>query len=414
MGETDEIQSTKQMSVVALLTTRVRRLCMIYPEFVCHDNVFTALKELDALVGMKKLKIHVCEMIQTFILRKLKPRETTAPMLSHMALLGGPGTGKTTVARLIGEVVAGMQLLKRRKAPVAVPANVSAARLMQRTFNKERANYVTTLERLKRISNDHISKLRKAHPKHPSIDHLLAVRKHLVHEHTLATLAHASPTSSGSSTPTLPKAPKPIFQSGTVPDLKAEYLGQSGPKTQRFYNKALGGVAFVDEAYEMYNGGYSSGDAYGSEVLAVTVDYMTKYADSLMIILAGYPDRMRAMMAAQDGLLSRIAFVCEMDPFTTTELGEIFVQQLSMLGYHHQLQPEFLAEQLKAREKQFNNGRHMQQLAAKCVQAHSDAAFPALLDKETPVCEDIREEDFLAACEKFDKPPDESWKLSYS
>ena len=71
-------------------------------------------------------------------------------------------------------------------------------------------------------------------------------------------------------------------------DLVGEHLGSTAIKTNKLIDSALGGVLFIDEAYALYNEGYSGGDAFGSEAVAALLKRAEDDRDRLVIVLAGY------------------------------------------------------------------------------------------------------------------------------
>ncbi|MFD5426495.1 AAA family ATPase [Streptomyces sp. NPDC127084] len=109
-------------------------------------------------------------------------------------------------------------------------------------------------------------------------------------------------------------------------DLVGEFLGQTAVKANELIDSALGGVLFVDEAYSLSNTGYSKGDAYGDEALQVLLKRAEDNRDHLVVILAGYPEGMDRLLAANPGLSSR--FTSRVDfpsyrPLELTAIGEV-------------------------------------------------------------------------------------------
>ncbi|KAF8854271.1 P-loop containing nucleoside triphosphate hydrolase protein [Acephala macrosclerotiorum] len=88
-------------------------------------------------------------------------------------------------------------------------------------------------------------------------------------------------------------------------DLIGKYIGHSGPKTVKVFERALGRVLFIDEAYRLTSGTNSC--SYNSEVISELVDLLTKpkYAGKLIVILAGYSDEMNSLLSTNPGLASR-------------------------------------------------------------------------------------------------------------
>ncbi|KUL51882.1 AAA family ATPase [Streptomyces sp. NRRL S-1521] len=113
-------------------------------------------------------------------------------------------------------------------------------------------------------------------------------------------------------------------------DLVGEYLGQTAVKANELIDSAIGGVLFVDEAYSLSNSGYGKGDAYGDEALQVLLKRAEDNRRHLVVILAGYPEGMDRLLAANPGLSSR--FTTRVDfpsyrPLELTAIGEVLAAE---------------------------------------------------------------------------------------
>ncbi|NEA48770.1 AAA family ATPase [Streptomyces sp. SID10815] len=106
-------------------------------------------------------------------------------------------------------------------------------------------------------------------------------------------------------------------------DLVGEYLGQTAVKANELIDSAIGGVLFVDEAYSLSNSGYGKGDAYGDEALQVLLKRAEDNRDHLVVILAGYPEGMDRLLAANPGLSSRFTTRVDFPSYRPLELTEI-------------------------------------------------------------------------------------------
>ncbi|HEX5567367.1 MAG TPA: AAA family ATPase [Streptomyces sp.] len=106
-------------------------------------------------------------------------------------------------------------------------------------------------------------------------------------------------------------------------DLVGEFLGQTAVKANELIDSALGGVLFVDEAYSLSNTGYSKGDAYGDEALQVLLKRAEDNRDRLVVILAGYPEGMDRLLAANPGLGSRFTTRVDFPSYRPPELAAI-------------------------------------------------------------------------------------------
>ena len=109
-------------------------------------------------------------------------------------------------------------------------------------------------------------------------------------------------------------------------DLVGDHVGATAPLVKRKFKEAQGGVLFIDEAYSLCDS-YANG--YGDEAINTIVQEMENQRDNVIVIFAGYPDRMKQFLDRNPGLLSRIAFQVEFKDYTVDELCEITKLMLS-------------------------------------------------------------------------------------
>ena len=193
-------------------------------------TVESALAELDALVGLEPVKRQVHEIAAQLRVARLRDRQGLASHAParHFVFTGPPGTGKTTVARILGRIFSALGLL---------------------------------------------------------------VRPEVVEAHRA--------------------------------DLVGEHLGSTAIKTNKLIDSALGGVLFIDEAYALYNRGYSGGDAFGSEAVATLLKRAEDDRDRLVIVLAGYTADMLAFLQSNPGLSSRFSVRIGFPTYSADELTDI-------------------------------------------------------------------------------------------
>ena len=134
-------------------------------------------------------------------------------------------------------------------------------------------------------------------------------------------------------------------------------------------NSIIPGVLFIDEAYSLLNHG---DDSYGNEVLAVLIEYMSRYKDSLAIIFGGYQKDI-------EGLRSRIGYTYILKPHTSSELASIFSIQLKKGHWLLDLERTQLVELLSKYKKYITNGRDTENLLTKCSDYNTDAVFEDIL-----------------------------------
>jgi probable Rubsico expression protein CbbX len=144
----------------------------------------------------------------------------------------------------------------------------------------------------------------------------------------------------------------------TRDDLVGQYVGHTAPKTKEVLKRAMGGVLFIDEAYYLYR--EDNERDYGQESIEILLQVMENQREDLVVILAGYKDRMDSFFAANPGMSSRIAHHIDFPDYTLDELEDISKLMVRAEGYC--LNPEAektLREYLQRRKDQprFANAR---------------------------------------------------------
>jgi probable Rubsico expression protein CbbX len=235
-------------------------------EVLAQSQVEAVMDELERdLVGLAPVKARIRDISALLVIDKLRRNlglEAQAPSL-HMSFTGNPGTGKTTVAMRMAQIL-------------------------------HRLGYV-----------------RKGH--------LVAV---------------------------------------TRDDLVGQYIGHTAPKTKEVLKKAMGGVLFIDEAYYLYRP--ENERDYGQEAIEILLQVMENQRDDLVVILAGYKDRMDTFFKSNPGMSSRIAHHLDFPDYAGDELLQIGERMLDGMHYRFGLGArEVFAEYLGLRLKQphFANAR---------------------------------------------------------
>jgi probable Rubsico expression protein CbbX len=144
----------------------------------------------------------------------------------------------------------------------------------------------------------------------------------------------------------------------TRDDLVGQYIGHTAPKTKEILKKAMGGVLFIDEAYYLYRP--ENERDYGQEAIEILLQVMENQRDDLVVILAGYADRMETFFRSNPGLSSRIAHHLDFPDYRPEELEVIAERMLETMQYR--LSPSAVAalhEYIPLRMKQphFANAR---------------------------------------------------------
>lgn len=208
------------------------------------SQVGEVLDQLDHdLIGLNGVKTRIREIAAQLLVDGLRRKVglVTEPPTMHMSFTGPPGTGKTTVAMRMGEIL-------------------------------QRLGY-----------------LRKGH-----------------------------------------------LITATRDDLVGQYIGHTAPKTKEILKRAMGGVLFIDEAYYLYRP--ENERDYGGESIEILLQYMEDHRDDLVVILAGYKDRMDKFFSSNPGMNSRIAHHIDFPDYNADELIQIAHLMLDRLNY--ELTPE--------------------------------------------------------------------------
>ncbi len=117
----------------------------------------------------------------------------------------------------------------------------------------------------------------------------------------------------------------------TRDDLVGQYIGHTAPKTKEVLKKAMGGVLFIDEAYYLYRP--EKERDYGQEAIEILLQVMENHRDDLVVILAGYKDRMDTFFQSNPGMSSRIAHHIDFPDYSEAELSQIATRMVGAMNY---------------------------------------------------------------------------------
>ncbi|MEK9522733.1 AAA family ATPase [Streptomyces venezuelae] len=272
------------------------------PATTTDPRLDEALARLDGMIGLEPVKRQVRTLVAQLRMATVR-REQGLPTTAgpqHFVFAGPPGTGKTTVARIIGDVFAGLGMLESGGL-------VEASRV----------------------------------------------------------------------------------------DLVGEHLGSSAVKTKAVIDSALGGVLFVDEAYALHNTGYSGGDAFGKEALQVLLKRAEDDRDRLVVVLAGYPDEMAALLSTNPGLASRFSMRIDFPSYSADELlriahgvleaqGDVVDEDAAAVLHSH-----FLSVVRDGLVDRLGNGRLARELCRKAASCRDLRLYDTHGGHATPSREDL-------------------------
>ena len=125
----------------------------------------------------------------------------------------------------------------------------------------------------------------------------------------------------------------------TRDDLVGQYIGHTAPKTREMLKKAMGGVLFIDEAYYLYRP--ENERDYGAEAIEILLQVMEGNRDDLVVIFAGYKDRMDIFYQSNPGLSSRVANHIDFPDYSAEEL--LAIAQLVLAAENYRFSQEATA-----------------------------------------------------------------------
>jgi len=169
---------------------------------------------------------------------------------------------------------------------------------------------------------------------------------------------------------------KPQLVSVTRDDLVGQWIGHTAPKTKEVLKRAMGGVLFIDEAYYLYRP--ENERDYGQEAIEVLLQVMEGRRDDLVVILAGYKDRMERFFESNPGLSSRIAHHLDFPDYAPEEL--LAIADLMAEGMKYALSPdarETMREYIGRRKAQprFANARSIRNALDRARLRHAQRLF---------------------------------------
>ncbi len=182
-------------------------------------------------------------------------------------------------------------------------------------------------------------------------------------------------------------------------DIVGKYVGWTAPTIKKKFNEAQGGVLFIDEAYSLVD---DRNGSFGDEAINTIVQEMESHRNDIVVIFAGYPDRMDGFLRKNPGLRSRIAFHVPFVDYSTDELCRIadLIARKKGLKLAEDVTEKLSLVFENARvEEDFGNGRYVRNVIEKAKMAQATRLLKMDYDK-------VRKDDIITICaEDIEIPP---------
>src|SRR5438309_3425746 len=184
----------------------------------------------------------------------------------------------------------------------------------------------------------------------------------------------------------------------TRDDLVGQYIGHTAPKTREVLKRAMGGVLFIDEAYYLVRP--ENERDYGQEAVEILLQVMENQREDLVVILAGYKDRMATFFECNPGFSSRIAHHIDFPDYSGDELMQIADLMLERMGYRFDdgARAAFV-QYLRARVEQphLSNARSVRNALDRARLRHASRLFGRIAGADRETLSTISAQDILAS-----------------
>jgi probable Rubsico expression protein CbbX len=176
----------------------------------------------------------------------------------------------------------------------------------------------------------------------------------------------------------------------TRDDLVGQYVGHTAPKTKEVLKRAYGGVLFIDEAYYLHRA--ENERDYGVEAIEILLQVMENDRDKLVVILAGYKDRMDGFFALNPGMSSRVAHHIDFPDYAIDEL--VRIGQLMLSAENYELSPaaaaafhDYLVRRMH--QPRFAHARSVRNAIERARLRHANRVYEAARAGATLTLEDL-------------------------
>lgn len=282
------------------LITLINKNPNLLPKGSNPSNITKSLLNINKMIGMKDVKDYIIKMIKMIM---MAPNEFDN---NHVLLTGAPGTGKTTLAKNLGELFYNLKIIGKNTT-----ANDSTIYDIENSIY----HYKKAIKYMNDITDSRTKNFLSIKEKR-ILKNIIKITE--CHSDILTNLYDQSETSDDNNTVK--------FTILTASDLVSPYIGDTHTKAKEALEKARGGVVFIDEFYAM-----GINDRHSEQALVVINEYMSLYPDEYIFIFAGYKDKIEnTVFKLQPGLISRFNWNIHIDNYTSIELADILKSSVEL------------------------------------------------------------------------------------
>lgn len=368
LAQLDRDEETDLTKLIKVITENMKNApeCLGFirdlPKFI------ETMNKINEITGMENIKMQISNMIWSFMINFRLYGKPTHKELLHTCLCGPPGSGKTTLGQLLAELwtYSGCINNNNNKPVFDLPDNNRSANddfkhnfilsslfkvpernanlpalMQQQTFITKLRPLVNNLRKRVRAKDSHLEQYCQS--KFQEIKSIIKTLEN-TNDTSIKALPIVIPKSPGIRTifgsvaeelrtmGISPVSPKPVkFSVFTRGDFIGKYLGHTTALVRKILNEHIGGVIFIDEAYNLCTG---SQDTYGQEAITEINSFMTQHPDKIIFIFGGYKSQMQeTIFQLQPGLERRFDIIYEIEKYTPKQLAMIFFQQIENYGW---------------------------------------------------------------------------------
>lgn len=384
------------------------------------DLLIDRLDKLNELVEMEKAKETICEQLKYLIVNSDK---NNGDNMLNAIITGDPGVGKTVLATKLAGIWNAMGLINKtdnieernKEAPILISNSIFEKHInnlksrvidLQNTLITIKAKSAQTSGGMDKME-DHLEELRKKQRfgnyrrEENFFDTFESVRNNIntiIDEISRSVSKLPDIDMEKAKLETKCETVDYPIEIVTREDLVAGYLGQTAIKTKNLLEKCRGKVLFIDEAYLLYNPTNSGSDPFGMEALTTLNEFMSRCPNDIIVIFAGYKDKMEeTIFRVQPGLKRRCMWTFDIEGYTPTGLAKIFEYQLKKSGWklHDSVNMVKFFEDNLASFSSF--GGDTEKLVYHCKLAYSRVKYALLMKGDDVVFDNLINNDMIVS-----------------